>query len=417
MVLLSEAALSSYNIGLNSSSVWLWPANHREAFLRMNGTGAGADFMQEFVLQAEDLDTLVQAIKAHGYRVLGPVRQDGAIVYGDVMTAADLPQGWTDRQEKAQYRLEKRDDNAFFGYVVGPHSWKKYLQLPRRQVWKAQAGEEGVQICEVTEPPPALAFFGVRSCELHAIAIQDRVLAGGSYRNEDYAARRANLFTVAVNCSTAAPTCFCTSMQTGPEVTLPSDLTMTEVVSDAEHYFLIRSGSVRGEEILRQLPVQPASAAQCQQAKSQVTALAEAIAQGPRSFDSGDVKELLYRNYESPAWEQIADRCLSCANCTMACPTCFCSTVEDTTDLSGNHAERWERWDSCFTGDFSYISGGSVRADTRSRYRQWMTHKLATWHDQFDSSGCVGCGRCITWCPVGIDLTEEVRRIRKLDTL
>jgi ferredoxin len=97
----------------------------------------------------------------------------------------------------------------------------------------------------------------------------------------------------------------------------------------------------------------------------------------------------------------------------MACPTCFCTTVDDVTDLTGSQAVRSRRWDSCFSMDFSYIHGGSVRSSGASRYRQWLTHKLASWQDQFGASGCVGCGRCITWCPVGIDLTEEVEAIRQ----
>ncbi len=132
-----------------------------------------------------------------------------------------------------------------------------------------------------------------------------------------------------------------------------------------------------------------------------------------RSMDTSGIKELLYRNLDHPCWENVASRCLTCANCTMVCPTCFCAAVEDTTDLTGERAERWRRWDSCFTMDFSYIAGGSVRSSPKARYRQWMTHKLASWIDQFGTSGCVGCGRCITWCPVGIDITEEVRAIRE----
>jgi sulfhydrogenase subunit beta (sulfur reductase) len=111
----------------------------------------------------------------------------------------------------------------------------------------------------------------------------------------------------------------------------------------------------------------------------------------------------------------VASRCLGCANCTLACPTCFCASVSDTTDLEGETAARVRRWDSCFTLDHSYIHGGSVRASLRARYRQWLTHKLASWIDQFGVSGCVGCGRCITWCPVGIDITEEVAAIRARD--
>ncbi|MFV8782642.1 4Fe-4S dicluster domain-containing protein [Microbulbifer sp. SA54] len=371
--------------------------------------------MQNFLLDAEDLDALIQAIRAPGRQLKGPILRDGAIVYDDVHSANDLPRGWTDVQEKGTYRVVKRDDDAFFGYAVGPHSWKKFLQLPRRLVWKGQKNTNGVQICEVQEPVPDLAFIGVRSCELHAIAVQDRVFIDDRYRNDSYASRRANLLIVAVNCTTAAPTCFCVSMHTGPQVTLPCDLALTEVIEGTQHYFLIRSGSEQGARILQQLPVKPATDRHMEQGENAIFQAQEQMARGVRHFQSEDLKELLYRNYDSPLWESVADRCLSCANCTMACPTCFCSTVEDTTDLTGEHAERWERWDSCFTGDFSYITGGSVRADTRSRYRQWMTHKLATWQDQFGSSGCVGCGRCIAWCPVGIDITEEVTRFREME--
>jgi ferredoxin len=101
----------------------------------------------------------------------------------------------------------------------------------------------------------------------------------------------------------------------------------------------------------------------------------------------------------------------------MVCPTCFCSTVEDTTDLTGAIAERWQVWDSCFNADHSYLHGGYVRKTTGSRYRQWITHKLATWHDQFGMSGCAGCagcGRCITSCPVAIDITEELCAINPI---
>ncbi len=136
-------------------------------------------------------------------------------------------------------------------------------------------------------------------------------------------------------------------------------------------------------------------------------------AQQQRQIDTQGLKEFLYENFENPEWDKLAARCLSCANCTMACPTCFCTTVEDVTDITAQHAERWRRWDSCFTLNFSYIHGGSIRSSGKSRYRQWLTHKLAAWADQFGESGCVGCGRCITWCPAGIDITEEIRAMRE----
>ncbi|MFA0811141.1 4Fe-4S dicluster domain-containing protein [Microbulbifer epialgicus] len=366
-------------------------------------------------MPASSLGVLLKILIDKGYEVFGPTLEDQVIIYGPIRSVNDLPKGWTDEQEKGRYRVRRRTDGAYFGYAVGAHSWKKYLQLPRRPIWRALKQDQNIEIVEAKEEPPKMAFLGVRSCELHAITIQDRILAQGEWPNDGYRQRRERLFTVAVNCTSTAPTCFCTSMNTGPEVTLQSDLQMTEVIHAREHFFLIKSCTNIGDEILQQLPVRKASAGEQKLGRQGVKRAIEQMQSGPRHFDSSDLKELLYRNFESQSWDKVAERCLSCANCTMACPTCFCSTVEDTTDLSGEHAERWERWDSCFTAGFSHLTGGSVRPDTRSRYRQWMTHKLATWHDQFDTSGCVGCGRCITWCPVGIDLTEEIRTIRNLE--
>jgi ferredoxin len=162
-----------------------------------------------------------------------------------------------------------------------------------------------------------------------------------------------------------------------------------------------------------ELKAHKASAKLARQAEEAVKAAAATIT---RTLDTAGIRDLLYQNFEHTRWDDVAARCLSCGNCTLACPTCFCSTVEDSSDVAGQRAERWRRWDSCFVQSFSYIHGGSVRMSPRSRYRQWLTHKLASWIDQFGTSGCVGCGRCITWCPVGIDITEEVAAIRGAET-
>ena len=341
--------------------------------------------------------------------MLGPTVRDGAIVYDDLEAAGELPIGWTDRTDGGTYRLERRDDEARFGYAVGPHSWKRYLFPPRVRLWRSTRDEGDVPKIEeepLDETP--LAFLGVRSCELHAIEIQDHVFMGGRSIDRDYAARRDGAFLVAVNCFEPSGTCFCVSMGTGPKVEAGYDLALTELL-DGEHRLLVEAGTERGAEILAELQQRPATEADGQAAEASVD---QARHKMGRVMETGDIRNLLMSSLDHPRWDEVASRCLTCGNCTLVCPTCFCSAVEEETDLAGAEAERWRVWDTCFSVDYSYIHGGSVRPSGRSRYRQWMTHKLATWFDQFGSSGCVGCGRCIAWCPVGIDITEEVAAIR-----
>jgi len=366
---------------------------------------------RHFILEVGELGRLIDVLAQRGWEVHGPTIRDGAIVYGHVESPKDLPAGWTDEQEPGRYHLRKRPDNAFFGYVVGPQSLKKYLHPADVRLLSAERQNGTFRILNnETAPKHPYAFLGVRACELEAVGIQDRVLLEDKYVDPIYQQRRSNAFIVAVQCTQAAKTCFCASMGTGPRARAGFDLALTELIDGGHHRFMVESGSERGAEVLAELQTTPASDSDLQQADA---AIEGAARQQVRSIDTAGIKELLYQNFEHPRWDDVAGRCLTCANCTMVCPTCFCTTVEDVSDVTGDHAERWRRWDSCFTLGFSYIHGGNIRNSGKARYRQWMTHKLASWIDQFGRSGCVGCGRCITWCPVGIDITEEVRAIRE----
>ncbi len=363
---------------------------------------------QTSLIEPEALEGLLGALTGRGFRVVGPTVRDGAIVYEDLESAADLPIGWKDSQDAGAYRLERREDEARFGYAVGPHSWKQFLLPARIRLWRARRSDEGFEVEEEPLEETPLALIGVRACELHGIAIQDRVFLGGGYADRDYAERRKDAFVVAVNCFEPAGTCFCTSMGTGPKVEAGYDLALTEIL-DCAHRLLVEVGSDRGAEVLAELPRRAAEPGDLEAAGAAVEGAAERMG---RTLDVTDIRDLLARNLEHERWDDVAARCLTCGNCTLVCPTCFCLTVEDHTDLTGDHSERTRLWDSCFTLDHSYIHGGSIRPSGRSRYRQWLTHKFGTWHDQFGSSGCVGCGRCIAWCPVGIDVTEELTAIR-----
>ena len=365
------------------------------------------------VIDRDSLDELFEALRRRGYTTIGPTLSQGAIVYDEISSTRDLPAGWTDEQDGGTYRLRRRDDDALFGYAVGPRSWKHFLHPPVIGLWQARRGEDGgFEVTEEPDDPPAYAFIGARSCDLHAIAVQDKVMLEGAHRDPVYERRRSGAFVVAINCTVAGGTCFCVSMNTGPRASSGYDVALTEVIEAGRHYFVAEAGTDPGAEVLGEVSHRDAEASEVQAASAGVDRAAASMG---RKLETDGIKELLYRNYEHPRWDEVSERCLTCGNCTMACPTCFCTTVEDVTDLTGDTAERRREWDSCFTMDFSYVHGGSVRASSRSRYRQWMTHKLATWIDQFGTSGCVGCGRCITWCPVAIDITEEAAAIRATD--
>jgi ferredoxin len=360
------------------------------------------------------LQALIDALGHRGYRVLGPTVRDGVVVNAPVRTVSDLPVGWGDDQDAGRYRLRRRDDEAVFGFATGAQSAKPVFFPTTEVLWRGRRTEDGF---ETEAPDPGAdgpyALLGVRSCDLHAVGIHDTVLAGRGFGDGAYVARRDGAFVVAVTCGDPGGTCFCTSMGTGPRPRAghgaPFDLALTELMDDAGHRFLVEVGTERGAEVAAEVAASPAPDSDVELADRVAES---AAARMGRSMDTVGLKDLLYASADSPLWAQVADRCLACGNCTAVCPTCFCTNVDDHTDLSGDHADRTRVWDSCFNADFSHLHGGNVRQSTSARYRQWMTHKLASWQDQFGMSGCVGCGRCVTWCPAAIDITEEAAGLR-----
>ncbi|RKX30436.1 MAG: sulfite reductase subunit A [Candidatus Zixiibacteriota bacterium] len=362
------------------------------------------------VIERKDFQALFDALSAEGYKISGPTVRDNAVIYDEIGSAEELPIGWTDHQEGGSYRLTKSKKKTLFGFILGPYTWKKLLYPPEKKIWEAQKSDRSFEIVEAESKPIKQAFVGVRPCELKAIGIQDKILRDGQHSDPEYGALRRNLFIVAVNCTNPGNNCFCVSMNSGPGVSDGFDLALTEMFNGKDHYFVIEAGSRAGKKILEKIPHRPAKPEELEQAEKAVERAASKMG---RSLDMKGLKEILHNNFDSHYWGEIAKRCLTCGNCTMVCPTCFCCNIEDTTNLGGDRAERRRYWDTCYSVDFSYIHGGSIRSTDYSRYRQWLMHKIAYWQDQFGTPGCVGCGRCITWCPVGIDITEEAGAIRE----
>lgn len=389
---------------------------------------AEIDVGKRYWLAKPAFQSLLDVLRELGYQVVGPTLRDEAIVYARIERVAELPIGWWDDQEGGRYRLRRAPTDAWFEFVVGPQSLKNYTFPPRQTVLEGNQQADGRwQLTAISPEPPPTAILGVRACDLAALAIQDRVFFGSQYRDENYAARRERLFLVAVNCQRAVPTCFCHSVNCGPRVTQGFDLALSE----GDDGFVVDVGSAAGAVVAERLPLELASQLQLTDVERRLAALVQRMTRGStsdtptepdsadqdscrsqRHLDTAGLRDLLFANLNHPHWDEVASRCLSCGNCTMVCPTCFCSTVEDVPLLDESQVRRDRVWASCFTSEHSYMASGVVRQTTRSRYRQWLTHKLAGWIDQFGVSGCVGCGRCITWCPVGIDITAEVAALR-----
>jgi sulfhydrogenase subunit beta (sulfur reductase) len=356
-------------------------------------------------LRKPELDLLLADLRSYGYQTVGPRLQDESIVYTEIEGLQDLPRGLLSEQGPASYRLIQTGKERYFDFIPGAQSWKQFLFPPRHLLFSAHKDGKW-NIKENDAPAPRYALLGVRACELAAISVQDKVFLRPDFYDPIYRLRREGLFILAVNCLHPNATCFCTSMGTGPRHRTGFDLCLTEM----DDLFLVESGSELGRSLLARRTYELPSAF-IQTAANQ--AIEKASGQMGRSLDTRDLPELLVDNLNAERWDQVGKRCLSCANCTQVCPTCFCWDATDQTDVLGKNTRRERLWDSCFNPNYSYVFGGNTRPNIRSRYRQWLTHKLGQWKAQFGVLGCVGCGRCITWCPVGIDLTEEVTAIRQ----
>jgi NAD(P)H-flavin reductase/NAD-dependent dihydropyrimidine dehydrogenase PreA subunit len=356
-------------------------------------------------LPRAEIDRLFGALAADGRRVVGPTIADGAVVYDELDGSEDLPYGWTARTSPGSYRLNEPEGARAFDYGVALTAWKRFTHPSLVPLTRGRRDGDIVTVEPVSDAPPRLAFVGVRACELAALRIQERAMRAGPAGDPDHAARTDAAVVVAVECAQAMSTCFCTSMGAGPEVNDGADV----ILSELDEGYVVKVGSAAGGAIVEPLGLRTALPSEVDRAGEQVAAVRAAIGD-PVPADG--LPERLRAALDHPRWAEVADRCLACANCTLVCPTCFCTSVGIASDLDGVEATTERHWDSCFSLGFGRVAGdANFRPKVADRYRQWLTHKFSTWWDQFGSSGCVGCGRCIAWCPVGIDVREELAAI------
>jgi formate hydrogenlyase subunit 6/NADH:ubiquinone oxidoreductase subunit I len=350
-------------------------------------------------LPHDRLDDLIRQLHEAGYRVIGPRPQGAAIAYAGLANAAELPWGRQDEQSPGRYRLHSGAPQRAFAWATPAQGLKPWFFAPMEPLWRMRRTTDGFAVEPCLPEGRPLAILGARACDLAAVERQDRILE----HDPHYQARRQDALFIAVHCSHPAASCFCASAGTGPRAAR-FDLGLTEL----DDGFVVETGSPRGSRLIEPLALAEAGVERLAAAEAAVAAAAR---RQTRRLPAGDLAERLAARSEHPHWAEAAQRCLACGNCTQACPTCFCHERSETGSADGQAAEQTRHWDSCFGELHGHLAGFQVRPETAQRYRQWLTHKLGSWWTQFGESGCVGCGRCLTWCPAAIDLTAETAAI------
>lgn len=362
--------------------------------------------MERYYFLADDrLNQLLLQLQGEGYNCLGPQLQDGVISFLPLQDVGQLPRGWGVDQGPAHYHAVRQQHSRYFAWSNGPQAIKPLTFQPRELLWESRRDASGglaFSTPQLDQGP--IALFGIRACDLAALQLQDEHFLRGREADPAYQARRKGLFLINVNCSHPSDSCFCVSTGDGPSAETGFDLSIDEL----DDGFVIRAGTPAGERLLIKLALPKADEARLKQARVQHAA---AVRYQQRRLPGCDIHGRLLERLEHPHWQAIAQRCLACGNCTAVCPTCFCHSEFDEGGLELDSSSHYRQWDSCFTSGHSYIHGIVIRSDTATRYRQWLGHKLGYWHEQYGRSGCVGCGRCISWCPAGIDFTAEAQTL------
>ena len=351
-------------------------------------------------------NAVLSRLREKGYETIGPRVKNDTLIYAPIEGVDDLPRGYITEQDAAHFRLTYTGHSRYFDAIPGAQSWKQFLFPPKAELFALQKTNNRWEVSTPETKTPSYAFIGVRACELAAIQIQDKAFLRSDFNDPIYRARRERVFILSVNCMYPAGTCFCVSMGTGPRAIDGFDLSLTEL----EDVFLLTIGSEVARNLLDGIPFELASAFLLRNADQ---GLERAASQMGRKLDVSNLPDLILNNLDHPHWQEVGSRCLSCTNCTQVCPTCFCWDATDEMSLDGKETHRERVWDSCFNPGYSYQAGGNTRPTIRSRYRQWLSHKLGTWKQQNGTLGCVGCGRCITWCPAEIDLTKEIPMLQE----
>jgi sulfhydrogenase subunit beta (sulfur reductase) len=336
-----------------------------------------ADRMTPKVVEKKKLAALGKAIIADGYRLFGPVLQDDGIVL-------------------AEFDEEPEFDLAYKNFKMSP----KEFFLPQSEVVCRFCGGEAIE--GEAAPEEKRVIFGLRPCDARAIWLMDKVFLEDPV-DVYYEEKRKNTVVISLACSDPEDTCFCSSVGGSPAGSEGSDI----LVFDLGEELVFDPVTARGEDFLGQFSKVTRDAAKKEIAEKD--RIAEEGSSQMEKLSLDGIAEKLAASYDSEMWDAPSQKCLGCGTCTFFCPTCHCFDVTDET-FKGE-GRRVRTWDSCMYSLFTlHASGHNPRPSQKERTRQRFMHKFSYSKENHGELFCVGCGRCITHCPVNLDLREVITR-------
>ncbi len=316
-------------------------------------------------------------------RAIARVNLDGIVLWGAVRSFEDCD----------------------FDTLLPRDTLKKYQFLPADQVLAYTKEARMVEVRGAAVEADETVVLGSRPCDAFAVRSLDGVFTTEP-AFDPYRVRREKTTIVSMSCHQPAETCFCTSAGIGPDSTEGSDLLLTEVSGG----FFVEVVTEKGRELVatcREYFTEAGEEGTGE--RNRAGALLREKVTREAQYEA--VRRVLDRpeTFSHEEWEKIGQTCIGCGVCTFLCPTCHCFDIVDEPVL--DRGSRWKIWDACQFADFTLeASGHNPRDRQYKRYRNRVFCKFKYYIDFYQMTGCVGCGRCIRYCPVGIDITEAATR-------
>ena len=320
--------------------------------------------------------------------------------------SADMPLYLPVDASDGKARFEKWEEGKLWSNALNTERSAKDFFFPQIETL-VQFKTEGknIEVIDVREEQEDYVIFGVRACDVKSFDILDRVFLAEPV-DSFYKSRREHGIIVSVSCSKPAETCFCSAF--GIDAANPSGDVSAWRCDDALY---LESNTEKGNAFIEKIKdlLVECDADVVSKEKEKTKKITAKLPLGDiktEAFGGGKTKQF----FDSPLWKDMSATCLGCGTCTFVCPTCQCYDIKEFN--TGNGVIRYRCWDSCMYSDFTKMAHGNPRLTQAERFRQRFMHKLVYYPENNDGIfGCVGCGRCISKCPISMNIVKVMKTL------